>query len=137
MHLAREAGLDFGEQRWRGRAAEAGEDIGPPADHVFRRLVRSAADLDDDLIGIPVGLRGLRPLAKVLVADQPDAVLSAVGSNHVRPRCREWAGAKVAGRRPRGQHVRERQRKLVQELRVCGDEMERHGPSSVVRDDSP
>ena len=77
-----------------------------------------------DAVGVAVGLRGLRPLAKARVAGQHEPVTELVAGHHVWARGGHGPDVGGAGWRPGGQDEGEVQRELVEELGVGASEVE-------------
>ena len=127
MHLAREPRLRLGQFRCRGRPRLIPvEGVRVPSLDGLHRLIRAATNLDDDLVGISVGLRRLRPLVEVLVALERQQTLRPVRRNDIRPSRRQRVGPGLPRRDSGGHGVGERKRELVEELGVGPGEMERH-----------
>ena len=101
----------------------------------LHRLVRRAADREDDRVRVAVRLRRLRPLVEVRVAHEPERVLRPVARDQYGPVAGSGCVPLSRSGVPAGTTVGERKRELVQEVRVGCDEMEGDGLRGVVGDD--
>ena len=89
---------------------------------IWRDFGTSSLQLDP--VGIPVGLRGLRPLAEVRVASEHVAVTGLRRGHHVGAGGRHRLHVRRTQRRPFRQDEGEGQRELVEELGIRTGEME-------------
>jgi hypothetical protein len=96
---------------------ERGEVRAPAQDRVDDRI-RADAELPDDLVGVTVGLGGLRPLAKPEVAYEAQLVPRPVGGNPVRAGSRQRTGTDRSRRGVGGDDVCVGERELVEQLWV-------------------